>query len=57
MRKTLLAIAAVAAVPLLLSQDATKKKAENHDLGFKDTPMFRVCRIMSTIPTGRILKW
>jgi hypothetical protein len=41
MRKTIPSLAAAATVaailPLLLSQ--TPKKAENHDLGFKDTPM------------------
>jgi hypothetical protein len=37
MRKTLLCVAAAATLPFILAQ--APKKGENHDLGFKDTPM------------------
>src|ERR1035438_7580523 len=41
MRKTVLTVAAIAALPFLFAQAPPQatKKGENHDLGFKDTPM------------------
>src|SRR5262245_4525575 len=41
MRKTMLSVALVAALCFVLAkaQEKATKKGENHDLGFKDTPM------------------
>src|SRR4051812_17562923 len=39
MRKTLLCVAAVATLSFLFAQAPKTNKGENHDLGFKDTPM------------------